>query len=123
MEAALKLANEAMKLQFNKHRNKAIDYKKGQLVWLDTKHIKSLHPTKKLNDLYFGLFAVEERVGQGAYKLKLPDHERKHLVFNEKLLKPYKTPVYEEQKDTANPPGPVESDDGEEYEVEEILDS
>ena len=115
-----------MKLQFDKHRNEAIEYKKGQLVWLDAKHIKSLRPTKKLDDLYFGPFAVEERVGQGAYKLKLPDHEgwnRKHPVFNEKLLKPYKTPVYEEQKDTANPPGPVESDDGEEYEVEKILDS
>ena len=47
VEAALKLANEAMKLQFDKHRNEAIEYKKGQLVWLDTKHIKSLRPTKK----------------------------------------------------------------------------
>ena len=91
MEAALKLANEAMKLQFDKPRNKAIEYKKGQLVWLDAEHIKSLRPTKKLNELYFGPFAVEECISQGAYKLKLPDHEgwnRKHPVFNEKLWKP-----------------------------------
>ena len=59
-------------------------------------------------------------------KLKLPDHEgqnKKHPVFNKKLLKPYKNPIYKEQKDTANPPGPVEPDNGEEYEVEKILDS
>ena len=62
-EAALKLANEAMKLQFDKHRNEAIEYKKGQLVWLDTKHIKSLRPTKKLDDLYFCPFAIEEHIG------------------------------------------------------------
>ena len=54
---------------------------------------------------------------------KLPDHEgwnKKHPVFNEKLLKLYKNPIYEEQKDTANPPGPVEPDNKEEYEVEKI---
>ena len=72
-----------------------------------------------------GPFAILEKLGASAYKLDLPDTagwNRKHPVFNEKLLKPYVEPVFSNQQLPA-PPGPLNVNGADEYEVERILDS
>ena len=43
----------------------------------------------KLTKRYYGPFAVVERLGKVAYRLKLPDHSRTHPVFHVSLLKPF----------------------------------
>jgi hypothetical protein len=57
------------------------------------------------------------------HKLKLPTTWKKiHPVFNEIHLTPYTPPKYPSQKQPPPPP-PIITDEGEEYVVEEIMDS
>ncbi|KAL5525264.1 hypothetical protein ACEPAF_9134 [Sanghuangporus sanghuang] len=116
-------ANEDMKRFYDRHAGKSITYEAGQKVFLDGRNIKTIRPTKKMDDKWFGPFEVVEKVGASAYRLKLPKTWKKvHPVFNEILLKPAVQPSFESQKKPPPPP-PVIIDEQEEYEVEEILDS
>ncbi|KAL5525002.1 hypothetical protein ACEPAF_8871 [Sanghuangporus sanghuang] len=122
-QANLTQANEDMKRFYDRHAGKSIVYEMGQKVFLDGRNIKTIRPTKKMDDKWFGPFEVMERVGASAYKLKIPKTwKHVHPVFNEILLKPAVQPSFESQKKPPPPP-PVIIDEQEEYEVEEILDS
>lgn len=76
----------------------------------------------KLSSRYFGPFDVVERVGETAYRLKLPLSYRMHDVINIQHLK--KAPLDEFNR--TSPPAPllaVDQDEGwEEYEVERVID-
>ena len=124
-EAALALAKAAMKQQFNKHHSKSQDYQPRDLVWLEGTNIKTQQPTKKLNHLRHRPFIIKEKVGQVAYRLKLPQTptwQWKHNVFNEKLLKLFIKPTFDIQPN--DPPAPPDLVEGEEdYKVEAIIDS
>lgn len=124
-KSALIKAAEDMKRFHDRNIGKLIEYAVGDRVFLDGRHIKTIRPTKKLDDKWFGPFEVLEKIGASAYKLKIPKTWVKkgvHDVFNEILLKPEVTPEFESQK-KAPPPPPVLIDDKEEWEVEKILDA
>jgi Integrase core domain len=93
-------------------------FKKGQMVWLDLRHLKTnFH--KKMAPKWEGPFKIEEVLGPVTYQLKLPESWRIHKVFHAALLRPYQeNEVYGENY--IRPPPDIE--EGEEvYEVEQIL--
>jgi hypothetical protein len=91
----------------------------GNKVWLDSRHLRVLAPSKKLSPRRYGPFTVTEQISPVAYRIKLPQSMNIHDVFHVDLLTPYaSTNAYGE----AYPQPPPELIDGEEeYEVEEII--
>ena len=100
-----------------------MDYKAGDLVWLEKTNIGSTRPMKKLDDRRAGPFPIVEKVGAAAYRIKLPgQHRRRHPVFNQDLLLPFKPSEYPQQR-SPPPPDPTLIDNEEEWEVDFIKDS
>ena len=122
-QSALKKAAADMKKFYDRTRGEAIGYKPGDLVLLEATNLNTDRPMKKLDDKRYGPFEVLEKVGNSAYKLKLPPSmSRIHPVFNEVLLSPYHTPTFDSQSHITNPE-PIIVDKEPEWEVEEIISS
>ena len=93
-------------------------FKKGQRVWLDTRHLKTNYH-KKMAPKREGPFEIEEVLGPVTYQLKLPESWKIHKVFHATLLQPYKeNKVYGENY----PWLLLDIENGEEvYEVKQVL--
>jgi len=92
-------------------------------VWLEGTNITTNRPIKKLDDKRHGPFIIDKKIGESSYRLKLPATWKKiHATFNEKYLSPFTPAQFPSQK-LPDPPPPIITDDGEEYVVEEIMDS
>jgi hypothetical protein len=97
-QASMKIAADSIKLKDSIHGVTGLELKKGDEVWLEGKNLKNNYPTAKLAPKRFGPFEIEEEVGTGAYRLKLPKTWKIHPVFHVSLLTPYvKTKEYGEQ--------------------------
>ena len=120
--SSLDHAANIMKRYYDKKRGKAVNYKVGDLVWLDAGNLTTMRPSKKLDYKRQGPFPVLEVYSNGRYKLQLPRQWRKHPVFNESVLLPYHPSLFPSQKGEPPPP-PELVDDELEYEAEKILDS
>lgn len=113
---AREVAQERMEKHYNARR-KGISFQVGEQVMLNSRHIRTLRASKKLADQFLGPFEVVERIGQNAYKLKLPHkYGRLHHTFHVSLLQAYRS------RPGVRPPTPVEIEGEEEWEVEQVLD-
>ncbi len=107
--------------QTNRYRTPARRFREGQLVWLDSRNIRTLRPQKKLDWKNLGPFPIKKVVSSHAYELDLPAAMRIHPVFNVSLLRPAATNPVPGQRQP--PPPPIEVEGLEEWEVEEVVDS
>lgn len=65
------------------------DYQVGELVlkWDKLNETKGKHT--KFQHLLLGMFQIEEKIGQGTYKLKILQGEIEKLLVNDQNLKRY----------------------------------
>lgn len=104
-------------VQANKKRRE-IDFGKGDLVWVNTKHWKTLRPSRKLSEQKAGPFKIKEAKGN-AFELDLPESIKVHLVFNaDKLRKAADDPLPGQELDE---PPLIEVDGEHEWELEKVL--
>jgi len=96
--------------------------KEGSMVWLNSKNIKTKRPMKKLDAKRLGPFRILKIISTHAYKLDLPlDMKQLHNVFHVSLLEP--ALISNIPGRHPSPPPPIELTEGDEYEVEAIVDS
>ena len=115
-------AAQALNEEFaNRRRQPARRFRVGQHVWLDARNIRTARPQKKLDWKNLGPFKVVEEVSPHAYRLELPASMRIHPVFYVNKLRPADVDPLPGQR--LDPPPHVEVTGGEEYEVEEVVDS
>ena len=122
-KAALAKSKDNMALYCNRKCVPALEYKTGDMVYLDASDIHTTRPSRKLSHRRLGPFPIGKEAGNSAYRLRLPlSMSRIHPVFNVvKLSLALLDPIHGHH---SQPPPLLEIVDGEEeWVVEEILDS
>ncbi|GAA5916771.1 hypothetical protein JCM5296_001318 [Sporobolomyces johnsonii] len=117
----LDLAAERMKKQYNSKKQAAPSVDVGDLVWLNSKNIRTTRQSQKLDTRFLGPYPVEAKVGDTAYRLTLPDSVKIHPVFHVSLLYPHLDNPFPARLPVPPPLTIVEGQP--ELEVESILDS
>ena len=79
-----------------KHRD--IEFNEEELVLLSTRNLKMKEIQGKLKKRFAGPFKIEQRIGQQAYKLSLPENWKIHPVFHISLLKKWNTASIHEEE-------------------------
>ncbi|MBW0506283.1 hypothetical protein O181_045998 [Austropuccinia psidii MF-1] len=88
----LKVAINRFNSYADKSRASAPFFNPGDMVWLSSKNIKSIRPTKKLSEGWLGPFPILMKVSTHSYYLKLPSQwKSNHPVLHISLLEPVKT--------------------------------
>ena len=82
----LKKSMDLQAKYYNK-KHKDVDFSVGELVLLSTRNLKMKGIPEKLKKRFVGPFKIEQRIGQQAYKLLLPENWKIHPVFHVSLLK------------------------------------
>ena len=124
-EAKLALAKskDDMARYYDQRCVPALKYQPRDKVYLDASDVSTTWPSRKLSHQHLGPFLIEQKVGNSAYRLRLPAAMKHiHPIFNMVKL----TPAPEDPiAGRRAPPQPLlEIVDGEEeWVVEEILDS
>lgn len=116
----IKAANKYQEELQNRSRKELV-LEVGDQVYVNSRHIKSFRPKKKLDWKYLGPGTVIEKISDVAYRVDLPGAPNIHPVFHVSLLEPFvPKPSLEhpevEAKDTLQQVG----DDV--YEIDKILD-
>jgi hypothetical protein len=102
----------------NTRRQSSYVFKIGDKAYVEATNIKQHRPSKKLSDKCIGPYEIIEKIGEAAFKLKLPGQDFCYPVFNKELLTPYReSPLHRREER----PKPNIIDDEPEYKVEEVI--
>jgi hypothetical protein len=109
--------NQKVKEYYDQNRRKPVNLQTGDRVYIRRRtsgekiyNIKTGKTSQKMDCLFIGPYAIEQKLRNDNYKLTLPERMRIHPIFHISLLKKTENPVSAEGTDVVN-----------EYEVEEIL--
>jgi len=116
-EAALERAARDMKTFYDRRHQEAPAFQPGDEVLLEGENLRTNRPAKKLDHRRFGPFRVERKVGERAYRLKLPTTWKIHPVFHVSKLLPYRR----NDTTTSTPPPPDIVNGEPQQEIEDIL--
>ncbi|KAJ1571697.1 hypothetical protein NDA11_002284 [Ustilago hordei] len=105
--------------QYNR-KHKDIEFKVGDMVYINRRNWKTRRPTPKLDTRFAGPYPVQERVGRRAYRITLPANLRVHDVFHVSMLEPAKTSSLPHRTD--QPTIPSLPDEDLDFEVEALID-
>lgn len=119
----LEWSRALQKEQADRRRMPAPEFRVGDMVMLDSRNIKTVRPNKSLDHKNLGPFRIIKAYGNSAYELELPSSMgRLYPVFHPWLLHLDNSDPLPGQR--TPPPPPVDIDqEGEIWEVAEILDS
>ena len=121
---AQKRANELIiqaQSRWRKAKDKRVEFKIGDKVWLEGRNLKSDQPSIKLLAKRYGPFKITKVLSPITYQVQLPLSWKIHDVFHVDLLTPYKETLMHGPNYLEPPPDLIDGE--EEYEVEAILDS
>jgi len=120
-QAALKKAQEEIKKQVNRRKEKAEEYKEGDLILLSTKDLKwqmKGRRTEKLTERFVGPYRMKRVISVNVVELDLSGTVRIYPVVNVSRIKRYKEQVLGQKKQLTLL---VIIEGEEEYEVENII--
>ncbi|CCM07132.1 uncharacterized protein FIBRA_09468 [Fibroporia radiculosa] len=118
IQSSIRLAEETIK---KCNKEKFVEYKPGQRVWLEATNLKGLHPKAKLGPKRYGPFTIDQKLSLVVYRLKLLPKWKIHPVFHTGLLYPYSETTMHEKNYLQPPPELIKNQ--EEFEIECIIDS
>ncbi|KAJ1021274.1 hypothetical protein NDA18_005515 [Ustilago nuda] len=104
--------------QYNK-KHKDIEFKVGDMVYINCQNWKTRQPTLKLDTRFAGPYPVQERVGCQAYRITLTANLRVHDVFHVSMLEPARTSSLPQQSE--QPTIPSLPDEDLNFEVEALV--
>ena len=104
-----------------KVKDKKLEFKIGDKVWLEGRNLKTDWPSIKLVAKRYGPFKISKALSPITYQLQLPLSWKNHNVFHINLLTPYNETKMHGPNYNEPPPNLIDGE--EEYEVEAILGS
>ncbi|SOV03351.1 uncharacterized protein UDID_18641 [Ustilago sp. UG-2017a] len=105
--------------QYNR-KHKDIEFKVGDMVYINCRNWKTQRPTLKLDTRFAGPYPVQERIGRRAYRITLPANLRVHDVFHVSMLEPARTSSLAQRAE--QPTIPSLPDEDLDFEVEALID-
>jgi len=105
---------------YDKHHQKAPEFKAGDLLILEHRNVQTKQLMNKLDHMKMGPFKVLQAMGKRAYKLGLPLQMKIHPVFYVSLLEPCSIPV--DPKWRTEPPKVEEIEGEKNHVVREVAD-
>jgi len=106
---------------YDLHRKPDPNLQSGDMVWSLPRNIKTTRPSEKLDYQKIGPFKILAKIGTSAYKLALPPSMAIHNTFHISFLEPYQDNRFPSR--IKEPPPPIQIEEEDEYELDEIIDS
>lgn len=121
LQAEMGLAQSRQETNANARRVPAPMYQVGDEVWLSARYIQTTRPSRKLDWKCLKRFKIKSIISPYAYELELSASMKIHPVFHVSRLEPC---AIDPLPGHVPPPAPpVIVDGGEEWEVDDLLDS